>query len=50
MKGAEGTTAMLHAFETASVTDKLQASTAFAQGKAPSVPTQKQDYPNVPVV
>jgi hypothetical protein len=30
MKGAGGTTAMLHVFETDSLTDKLQASTAFA--------------------
>ena len=44
MKVAEGTTAMLHVFETDSITNKLQASTAFAQGKAPSVPTQ-QDCP-----
>ena len=50
MKGAERTTVMLHVFETDSKTDKLQASTAFALGRAPSVPTQQQDGPNVPVV
>jgi len=33
MKGAEGKTAMLHVFETDSITDKLQGSTAFAQGR-----------------
>jgi len=50
MKGAEGTTAMLHVFETDSITDKLQASTALAQGRARSVPTQQQDGPKVPVL
>jgi len=50
IKGAEGTTAMLHVFETESLNDKLQASTAFAQRRAPSVATQQQDGPNVPVV
>lgn len=39
MKGAERKTVMLHVFETDSITDKLQATTAFAQRKAPSVPT-----------
>lgn len=43
-------TVMLHVFETDSITDKLQATTAFAQRRAPSVPTQEQDGPNVPVV
>lgn len=50
IKGAEGTTAMLHVFETDSISDKIQASTAFVQGRATFVPTQLQDGPNVPVV
>jgi hypothetical protein len=48
-KGAERTV-MRHVFETDSITDKLQATTAFAQGREPSVPTQEQASPNVPLV